>query len=190
MPTGHIAERAIHWAAANGITAGVGNNRFGLGQTLTRYEMVTFSAGLLILLLAARVPREATRSLIFLLITGRTSPSDGQSRRESPAASAPISSAALERSPASRWSPSCTGRRDRLSGVQLETTLSPTLPPTRTTGQIPRLDGRISKGSPEESRQECSGTEPRCPGRKWCCSSAERWRRTSARRLNLHYRPA
>ncbi|MXX45068.1 MAG: trypsin-like serine protease [Acidimicrobiia bacterium] len=42
VPTGHIAERAIHWAAANGITAGVGNNRFGLGQTLTRYEMVTF----------------------------------------------------------------------------------------------------------------------------------------------------
>ena len=30
------------WAAENGITVGVGNNRFGIGQTLTRYEMVTF----------------------------------------------------------------------------------------------------------------------------------------------------
>ncbi len=42
VPPGHIAETAIGWAAANAITAGVGNNRFGMGQTLTRYQMVTF----------------------------------------------------------------------------------------------------------------------------------------------------
>ena len=42
VPDGHIAESAIEWAAENGITGGVGNNRFGIGQTLTRYEMVTF----------------------------------------------------------------------------------------------------------------------------------------------------
>ena len=42
VPAGHIAEKAIEWAAANGITTGVGNNRFGMGQTLTRYQMVTF----------------------------------------------------------------------------------------------------------------------------------------------------
>ena len=42
VPPGHIAETAISWAAATGITAGVGNNQFGMGQTLTRYEMVTF----------------------------------------------------------------------------------------------------------------------------------------------------
>lgn len=41
VPDGHIAESAIDWAADSGITVGVGNNRFGLGQTLTRYEMVT-----------------------------------------------------------------------------------------------------------------------------------------------------
>ena len=42
VPAGHVAEAAISWAAENGITVGVGNNRFGLGQTLTRYQMVTF----------------------------------------------------------------------------------------------------------------------------------------------------
>ena len=42
VPDGHVAESAIEWAAENGITVGVGNNRFGIGQTLTRYEMVTF----------------------------------------------------------------------------------------------------------------------------------------------------
>ena len=42
VPEGHVAESAIRWAAEKGITAGVGNNRFGVGQTLTRYEMVTF----------------------------------------------------------------------------------------------------------------------------------------------------
>lgn len=42
VPDGHVAEAAIEWAAENEITAGVGNNRFGIGQTLTRYEMVTF----------------------------------------------------------------------------------------------------------------------------------------------------
>ena len=42
VPEGHVAESAIEWAAETGITAGVGNNRFGIGQTLTRYQMVTF----------------------------------------------------------------------------------------------------------------------------------------------------
>ena len=42
VPSGHVAETAINWAAANGVTVGVGNNRFGMGQTLTRYQMVTF----------------------------------------------------------------------------------------------------------------------------------------------------
>ena len=42
VPEGHVAESAIDWAAENGITVGVGNNRFGIGQTLTRYQMVTF----------------------------------------------------------------------------------------------------------------------------------------------------
>lgn len=42
VPDGHVAESAIEWAAENGITEGVGNNRFGIGQTLTRYQMVTF----------------------------------------------------------------------------------------------------------------------------------------------------
>ncbi len=42
VPEGHVAETAIDWAAEKGITVGVGNNRFGMGQTLTRYEMVTF----------------------------------------------------------------------------------------------------------------------------------------------------
>ena len=42
VPDGHIAETAIEWAAENGITVGMDNNRFGIGQTLTRYQMVTF----------------------------------------------------------------------------------------------------------------------------------------------------
>ena len=42
VPEGHVAERAIAWAFEEGITVGVGNNRFGMGQTLTRYQMVTF----------------------------------------------------------------------------------------------------------------------------------------------------
>ena len=42
VPEGHIAEHAIAWAVEEGITVGVGDNRFGMGQTLTRYEMVTF----------------------------------------------------------------------------------------------------------------------------------------------------
>ena len=42
VPEGHVAEFAIVWAGEKGITVGVGNNRFGVGQTLTRYEMVTF----------------------------------------------------------------------------------------------------------------------------------------------------
>ena len=39
---GHVAAAAIGWAAEKGITFGVGNDLFGIGQTLTRYEMVTF----------------------------------------------------------------------------------------------------------------------------------------------------
>ena len=42
VPEGHFAEDAIRWAAEEEITVGVGNNRFGIGQTLNRYEMVTF----------------------------------------------------------------------------------------------------------------------------------------------------
>ena len=42
VPEGHVAESAIGWAAENGITVGVGDNRFGVGETLSRYEMVTF----------------------------------------------------------------------------------------------------------------------------------------------------
>ena len=42
VPEGHVAEEAIGWAAENGITVGVGGNRFGVGGTLSRYEMVTF----------------------------------------------------------------------------------------------------------------------------------------------------
>ena len=42
VPAGHVAEAAIAWAVENGITVGVGNDLFGVGQTLTRYEMVTF----------------------------------------------------------------------------------------------------------------------------------------------------
>ena len=42
VPDGHYAEGAIGWAAAGGITTGVGNNLFGLGRTLTREQMVTF----------------------------------------------------------------------------------------------------------------------------------------------------
>ena len=42
VPEGHFAEDAIRWAAEEEITVGVGNNQFGIGQTLNRYEMVTF----------------------------------------------------------------------------------------------------------------------------------------------------
>ena len=42
VPQGHVAEAAIEWAAEKGITVGVGNDLFGIGQTLTRYEVVTF----------------------------------------------------------------------------------------------------------------------------------------------------
>ena len=33
---------AIQWALANGITNGIGNNKFGVGQTVTRAQAVTF----------------------------------------------------------------------------------------------------------------------------------------------------
>ena len=42
VPQGHVAEAAVTWAAEKGITVGVGNDLFGIGQTLTRYEVVTF----------------------------------------------------------------------------------------------------------------------------------------------------
>ena len=42
VPEGHVAEPAITWATQNGITVGVGNDQFGVAQTLTRYQMVTF----------------------------------------------------------------------------------------------------------------------------------------------------
>ena len=42
VPEGHMAKTAIEWAATNGITVGVGGNRFGIGQTLIRYQVVTF----------------------------------------------------------------------------------------------------------------------------------------------------
>ena len=42
VPEGHVAEAAIRWAAESGVTVGVGGNRFGIGETLTRYQMVTF----------------------------------------------------------------------------------------------------------------------------------------------------
>ena len=42
VPEGHVAEAAIRWAAENEVTVGVGDNRFGVGDTLTRYQMVTF----------------------------------------------------------------------------------------------------------------------------------------------------
>ena len=42
VPQGHVAEAAIRWAAENEVTVGMGDNRFGIGETLTRYQMVTF----------------------------------------------------------------------------------------------------------------------------------------------------
>ena len=42
VPEGHWAHSSIEWAANQGITTGVGNNRFGMGQELTRQQMVTF----------------------------------------------------------------------------------------------------------------------------------------------------
>lgn len=42
VPEGHYAEDAIEWAVAQGVTVGIGNNRFGVGRTLTRYQAVTF----------------------------------------------------------------------------------------------------------------------------------------------------
>ena len=42
VPEGHVAEASIEWAVKKGINVGVGNNLFGVGQTLTRYQAVTF----------------------------------------------------------------------------------------------------------------------------------------------------
>lgn len=51
---------AIKWALANGITNGIGNNQFGVGQTVTRAQAVTFlwrSAG-------SPTPKTKTNSFI------------------------------------------------------------------------------------------------------------------------------
>lgn len=81
VPDGHVAESAIEWAAENGITEGVGNNRFGIGQTLNRYEMVTF-------LCRAFSPddcltgnRGSEKFDMCLLVTGRTIRLGGRSAR-------------------------------------------------------------------------------------------------------------
>lgn len=42
VPVGHWADEAIGWAATNGITAGVSETEFGVDQTLTRAQMITF----------------------------------------------------------------------------------------------------------------------------------------------------
>ena len=42
VPVGHWADHAIGWAVRRGITRGVGDGRFGLGQRLTREQVVTF----------------------------------------------------------------------------------------------------------------------------------------------------
>ena len=42
VPVNHWANSSIEWAQTLGITTGVGNNEFGLGQILTREQMVTF----------------------------------------------------------------------------------------------------------------------------------------------------
>ena len=42
IPLNHWANSAVGWAVKRGITAGVGPNTFGLGQTLTREQIVTF----------------------------------------------------------------------------------------------------------------------------------------------------
>ena len=42
IPLNHWANSAIGWAVKRGVTAGVGPNTFGLGQTLPREQIVTF----------------------------------------------------------------------------------------------------------------------------------------------------
>ncbi len=42
VPAEHLAADAIRWAYENNITVGIGGGRFGIGQTLTREETVTF----------------------------------------------------------------------------------------------------------------------------------------------------
>ena len=42
VPKSHWADSSIGWAVSQNITTGVGNNQFGMGQELTREQMVTF----------------------------------------------------------------------------------------------------------------------------------------------------
>ncbi|MCI8386242.1 MAG: S-layer homology domain-containing protein [Acutalibacter sp.] len=42
MTNNQVFNKAISWAVENGITSGVGNNKFGVGQTCTRVQAVTF----------------------------------------------------------------------------------------------------------------------------------------------------
>ena len=42
VPQTHPANQAIGWAAAYGITSGVGEDRFGPDGTVTRAQIVTF----------------------------------------------------------------------------------------------------------------------------------------------------
>lgn len=42
VPAGSYYERAVIWAAANGITNGVGNGQFGVDAPCTRAQAVTF----------------------------------------------------------------------------------------------------------------------------------------------------
>lgn len=44
VPAGSYYERAVIWAAANGITNGVGNGLFGVDAPCTRAQAVTFVA--------------------------------------------------------------------------------------------------------------------------------------------------
>ena len=42
MPSNSDFQKAISWASENGITSGVGGNRFGSNRTCTRGQIVTF----------------------------------------------------------------------------------------------------------------------------------------------------
>lgn len=42
VSSSHMAADAIQWAYERGVTVGLGDGTFGMGRTLTRYEMVTF----------------------------------------------------------------------------------------------------------------------------------------------------
>ncbi len=42
VPAGKWYTEPINWAVSNGITSGVGNNRFGVSDTCTRVQIVAF----------------------------------------------------------------------------------------------------------------------------------------------------